>query len=257
MTNAALKMPKSPVSYQPKPDFVERDYQTQVTSRSRERGVILTLYGWNKLQTAKSQVEFEENAGDRFTLEELSERTELSSRTISKVLGCVEPVDRYSLQTVFQSFGLEMSKNDYIRPTSRSETSESQESQQINLWQKWNLGISGIDENTVTPHWMTSVCFSLDGKTLANSSSDFSVRIWDVQSGQCLNILQGHSSWIYSVCFSPDGRILATSSQDRTTKLWDVQTGECFQTLKGDCSISSEKRKSLTNCPKNLKETGI
>ncbi len=153
MTNAALKMPKSPVSYQPKPDFVERDYQTQrsaggssgccfeqaqVTSRSRERGVILTLYGWNKLQTAKSQVEFEENAGDRFTLEELSERTELSSRTISKVLGCIEPVDRYSLQAVFQCFVLEMSKNDYIRPTSRSETSESQESQQINLWPKWN-----------------------------------------------------------------------------------------------------------------------
>ncbi|WP_250123509.1 hypothetical protein [Chroococcidiopsis sp. CCMEE 29] len=139
MTNAALKMPKSPVSYQPKPDSVERNYQTQVTSRSRERGVILTLHGWNKLQTAKSQVEFEENAGDHFTLEELSERTELSSRTISKVLGRLEPVDRYSLQAVFQSFGLEVSKNDYIRPISRSETSESQ---QINLWQKWNSGTS-------------------------------------------------------------------------------------------------------------------
>lgn len=237
MTNAALKMSKSPVSYQPKPVSVERNHQTQVTSRSRERGVILTLHGWHKLQTAKSQMEFKENAGDRFTLEELSERTELSSRTISKVLGRIEPVDRYSLQTMFQSFGLEVSKNDYIRPASRSKASESQ---QINLWQKWNLGISGIDDNTVTTHWIASVCFSPDGKTLANSSSDFSVRIWDVQSGQCLNILQGHSSWIYSACFSPDGRILATSSQDSTTKLWDVQTGECFQTLRGDCPISSE-----------------
>lgn len=242
MTNAALKIPlqssvflqqskTDSVSRQPKPDPMGQNYQTQVTSRSRERGVILTLSGWNKLQTAKSQAEFKENAGDRFTLEELSERTELSSRTISKVLGRLEPVDKYSLQAMFQSFGLELSKNDYIRPTSRSEASESQ---QINLWQKSNSGISGIDENTVTTHSISSVCFSPDGKTLANSSSNFSVRVWDVQSGQCLNILQGHTSWICSVCFSPDGRILATSSQDGTTKLWDVQTGECFQTLKGD-----------------------
>jgi hypothetical protein len=40
----------------------------------RYRGVILTAPGWDKLQAAKTQAEFSENAGDRFTLEELSER---------------------------------------------------------------------------------------------------------------------------------------------------------------------------------------
>lgn len=239
MTNAALKMPSqfSISRQQPKADPMGQNYQTQVTSRSRKRGVILTLPGWNTLQTAKSQAEFKENAGDRFTLEELSERAELSLRTVSKILRRLEPVERYSLQAMFQSFGLELSKNDYIRPTSRSEASESQ---QINLWQKWNSGIGGIDKNPVATHSIPSVCFSPDGKTLVNSSSDFSIRVWDVQSGQCLNILQGHTSWIYSVCFSPDGRILATTSQDGTTKLWNIQTGECFQTLKGDCPISGE-----------------
>lgn len=79
----------------------------------RDRGVILTLHGWDKLQAVKSEAEFQENAGDRFTLEELSERTGLSLRTISKVLGRLEPVDKYSLQTFFQSFGLELSKSDY------------------------------------------------------------------------------------------------------------------------------------------------
>ena len=129
MTKVALKMPlpssvslhKPKADYtsrQPKPDRDGQKHQNDVMPRSRERGVILTLHGWNKLQTAKSQAEFQEKAGDRFTLEELSERTELSLGTISKVLGRLEPVDRYSLQTVFQSFGLELNKSDYSRPNS-------------------------------------------------------------------------------------------------------------------------------------------
>ncbi len=82
----------------------------------RYRGVILTVQGWNNLQAAKTQAEFNENAGDRFTLEELSERTGLSLNTISKVLGRSDPVDKQSLQWAFRAFGLELSKNDYARP---------------------------------------------------------------------------------------------------------------------------------------------
>ncbi len=128
MTNVALKMPlPSSVSLQnpkidsqsrqPKPDCGRQKQQNSIPIRSRERGVILTLHGWHKLQAAKSEAEFQENAGDRFTLEELSEQTELSLNTISKVLGRLEPVDRSSLQTVFGSFGLVLDKSDYSRPS--------------------------------------------------------------------------------------------------------------------------------------------
>ena len=44
-------------------------------SNKRNRGVILTIKGWNKLQAAKNEAEFEENDGNRFTLEELRDRT--------------------------------------------------------------------------------------------------------------------------------------------------------------------------------------
>jgi hypothetical protein len=64
----------------------------------RYRGVILTTQGRGKLQAAKVQAEFNENARDRFTLEELSERMDLSLNTIAKVLGRSEPVDKQSLQ---------------------------------------------------------------------------------------------------------------------------------------------------------------
>ena len=129
MTNVALKMPlplsvslhKPKIdckSRQPKSDCARQKHQNNIPPRSRERGVILTLQGWRKLQTAKSESEFQENAGDRFTLEELSERTELSLNTISKVLGRLESVDRSSLQTVFASFSLALEKNDYSHPNS-------------------------------------------------------------------------------------------------------------------------------------------
>ncbi|XGV96578.1 MAG: NB-ARC domain-containing protein [Leptolyngbya sp. BL-A-14] len=84
----------------------------------RSRGVVLTAQGWNRFQTAKVQAEFSENAGDRFTLEELSERMGLSLATIAKVLGRTEPVDKQSLQWAFRAFSLELSKNDYARPQS-------------------------------------------------------------------------------------------------------------------------------------------
>jgi WD40 repeat protein/transcriptional regulator with XRE-family HTH domain len=88
----------------------------QLQKAKRYRGVILTAQGWEEFQTAKVQAEFAENAGDRFTLEELSERMGLSLNTITKLLGRSEPVDKQSLQWAFRAFELDLSKNDYTRP---------------------------------------------------------------------------------------------------------------------------------------------
>jgi WD40 repeat protein/transcriptional regulator with XRE-family HTH domain len=88
----------------------------QQQKAKRYRGVILTDRGWNEFQTAKVRAEFAENAGDRFTLEELSERMGLSLNTIAKLLGRSEPVDKQSLQWAFRAFELDLSKSDYTRP---------------------------------------------------------------------------------------------------------------------------------------------
>src|SRR5579883_369393 len=90
----------------------------------RNRGVILTLQGWDKLQSAKVTAELEENGGNNFTLEELSDRTHLAIHTISRILGRAEPVDRSSLQFAFAAFNLELSKNDYTQPTAACEELE-------------------------------------------------------------------------------------------------------------------------------------
>lgn len=52
------------------------------------------------------------------------------------------------------------------------------------------------------------------------------VRVWDVQTGEALERLEGHKDSVYSVAFMPDGRTLISGSLDKTLKLWQLGTHE-------------------------------
>ena len=79
-----------------------------------------------------------------------------------------------------------------------------------------------------------AVEFSPDGRQLATSSSDRSIKLWDVETGMLLTTLTGHDDRILSLSYSPDGRRLASGSADETIKLWDLNTGNCLRTYKLD-----------------------
>jgi WD40 repeat protein len=68
---------------------------------------------------------------------------------------------------------------------------------------------------------------------LASGSSDQTVRLWDVSSGQCLKTLPSHADQVWSVAFSPNAQILACGGSDPTVWLWNVKTGRCSQILQG------------------------
>ncbi|MGB3189184.1 MAG: CHAT domain-containing protein [Limnoraphis sp.] len=87
--------------------------------------------------------------------------------------------------------------------------------------------------NTLSGHAkkIQGVSFSPDGKLLATSSADSTVKLWDTTTGKEIKTLRGHTDLVYSVSFSPNGEWLATGSRDNTVKLWDVSTGKVIKTL--------------------------
>lgn len=108
----------------------------------------------------------------------------------------------------------------------------------INLW---NVG-TGVELQTLNGHRdsIREIVFSPNSKLLASRSWDFTVRMWDVESG--FQILVGHSGSINVLAttskgnllaFSPQGDILAATSDERTIKLWDTATGAQLKTMEG------------------------
>jgi WD40 repeat protein len=73
-----------------------------------------------------------------------------------------------------------------------------------------------------------AVEFSPDGSLLASASGDsdsYEVALWDVESGQLVRKLTGHTAIVWDVTFSPDGQYLASSSKDQTVRVWQVADG--------------------------------
>lgn len=81
----------------------------------RRRGVILTLQGWQRLEAAKRQSEIQENAGNPYTLEGLSQRVNLSINTLIRIRRRQVGVDRHSLEDYFSAFNLTLSTGDYTK----------------------------------------------------------------------------------------------------------------------------------------------
>jgi WD40 repeat protein len=68
---------------------------------------------------------------------------------------------------------------------------------------------------------------------LASGSDDQTIKLWEIETGECQQTLQGHTMRVWSVAWSPDGQSLVSGSSDQTLKLWDVSAGKCYQTLHG------------------------
>ncbi|XP_022680261.1 uncharacterized protein LOC101786394 isoform X2 [Setaria italica] len=77
-----------------------------------------------------------------------------------------------------------------------------------------------------------AAAFSPDGRVLASTHGDHTVKIIDYQTGKCLKVLQGHQRTPWVVRFHPlHSDILASGSLDCEVRLWDAKTSHCTTVL--------------------------
>ncbi len=89
--------------------------------------------------------------------------------------------------------------------------------------------------------WVTAVAIYQPDHLLASASTDFTVRLWDLQTQQPVMvngapvILVGHGGDVENIAFSPDGSLLASVSigVSRNVILWDMTTFEIATQLEG------------------------
>jgi len=67
-----------------------------------------------------------------------------------------------------------------------------------------------------------SLALSPDDSVLAVGYQDGSVRLWSMDNGEQLTVLEGHEGRVMSLAFSPDGTLLASGGTDGTVRLWGV-----------------------------------
>jgi WD40 repeat protein len=91
-----------------------------------------------------------------------------------------------------------------------------------------------FDKEKLNDIKITSLAFHPTGRWLAMVSHDPCVRIWDLETGVCDQVLEGHTvSHNWAVAFNPQGDLLASGGEDYTVRLWHVETGDCRYTLTG------------------------
>ncbi|KAB8207373.1 quinon protein alcohol dehydrogenase-like superfamily [Aspergillus parasiticus] len=91
-----------------------------------------------------------------------------------------------------------------------------------NMPEHWNPLL-----HTIQGHSDKVLCVrcSPDGKSVASASGDHTVRVWDVSTWRCLQVLRGHEAPVHTVEFLSNTSLL-TAAIYETVRIWYLDTGE-------------------------------
>jgi len=96
---------------------------------------------------------------------------------------------------------------------------------------------------------VTAVAWSKNGKWLASTSTNGTVRIWDPVTMRLLHTL-GHGQGAYSVAFSKDSTLLAHGGGDGQVRMWEM-TADKAPKEKGTYKVASTPITGLALAPNN------
>lgn len=100
------------------------------------------------------------------------------------------------------------------------------------LWDQELMSEKAVQEFVGHTNFVLFVAFSNDSKQLVTTSLDSTARLWDIESGQCVQIFHGHKGAVFFALFW-NNDFLITGSGDESVKLWSLETGSCLRTFRG------------------------
>jgi hypothetical protein len=105
-----------------------------------------------------------------------------------------------------------------------------------------SISIFELNNNSLTKvkffkaHTFSIRCLLSFDKTRLISSYDSEIKMWNLETFECINVFEGHTDTIRYLELTSDGYLLSCSF-DRTVKLWQIQTGKMLQSINLDCSV--------------------
>jgi WD40 repeat protein len=78
-------------------------------------------------------------------------------------------------------------------------------------------------ERTLMGHeeYARGVAVSQDGTWAVSGSQDKTVKIWNLETGECRATLKGHTDMVGAVAVMPDGERILSGSNDHSVRVWD------------------------------------
>ncbi|CCG22794.1 ubiquitin ligase complex component [Candida orthopsilosis Co 90-125] len=102
-------------------------------------------------------------------------------------------------------------------------------SERFKLEKNWRKGVYKM--KSFIGHKDGITCLQFNRKYLMTGSYDSTIKIWKIETGECVKTLTGHTKGVRSLVF--DNQKLITGGLDSTIKVWNYHTGQCIATYRG------------------------
>ena len=98
---------------------------------------------------------------------------------------------------------------------------------------RWSLRKGHSDQLRGHMRRATCLAFSPRSDLLCTGSLDHSLRLFNMDGGECIGVLEGHEDEVTCAAFDSQGRLVCSGSADKSLKLWRVMDGRSIRAYKG------------------------